>query len=102
MKNSKININWYFLIAGLLIIYPVLFNVDFSRSNELEKLDIQLDNKIEKLKGRKSLYDYYFFTKQYKNNFIILNGVLTDNKKRELLNSIKNGQRFEIRYQRRW
>lgn len=95
VTKPKSNFNWYFLIAGSLILYFGLTSNQPTIQSSLEKITVQLDKDIINVKGRRSAVDYKFWTKEYKNQFNILDGSITRGK-HEAISDLKNGQEVEL------
>lgn len=74
MTKQKSNFNWYFLLAGILILFFGLTYNQSTNQSSLEKITVELDKDIIMVKGRRSSIDFKFWTKEYKNQFNILNG----------------------------
>lgn len=72
VTKQQSNFNWYFLLAGSLILYFGLTSNQPTIQSSLEKITVQLDKDIINVKGRRSAVDYKFWTKEYKNQFNIL------------------------------
>jgi hypothetical protein len=95
MTKHKSNFNWYFLLAGFLILYFGLTNNQSKKQLSLENIRVELYKDITNVKGRKSSIDYKFWTKEYKNQFNILNGSITRGK-HEAIADLKGGQVVEL------
>ena len=96
MTKKKSSINWYFLIAGVLILYFGLSHNKEARQNfELRSVTVQLSKDIINVKRRTSPIDYKFWTKEYKNQFNILDGSITRGK-HETIANLKEGQVIEV------
>ena len=95
MTKQKSNFNWYFLLAGILILYFGLTNNQSINQSSLEKIRVELNKDITNVKGRRSSVDYKFWTKEYKNQFNILNGSITRGKHEEIA-ELKSGQVVEL------
>ena len=95
VTKQKSNTNWYFLLAGALILYFGLTNNQSTEQSELKKLTVELHNDITNVKGRRSSVDYKFWTKEYKNQFNILNGSITRGKHQQIAD-LKGGQVVEL------
>lgn len=92
---TKQKSNWYFLLAGILILYFGLTNNQTTGQSELKKITVELYKDITNVKGRTSSVDYKFWTKEYKNQFNILNGSLTKGK-HEAIANLKGGQVVDL------
>lgn len=95
MTKQKSNLNWYFLLAGIIILYFGLSNYQTARQSELKKITVELYKDIINVKGRRSSVDYIFWTKEYKNRFNILNGSITRGK-HEAIANLKGGQVVDL------
>ncbi len=95
MTKPKSNFNWYFLLAGVLILYFGLNNNQSTDKPSLEKIRVELYKDITNVKGRKSSVDYKFWTNEYKNQFNILNGSIS-NGKHQAIADLKGGQVIEL------
>ncbi len=95
MTKQKSNFNGYFLIAGILILYFGLSNNQSTKQSELQKITVELSKDIINVKGRRSSVDYKFWTKEYKNQFNILNGSITRGKHESIAN-LKGGQIVDL------
>ena len=95
MTKQKSYFNWYFLIAGILILYFGLSNNQTTRQSELKKITVELYKNITNVKGRRSSVDYKFWTKEYKNQFNILNGSITRGK-HETVANLTGGQVVDL------
>ena len=95
MTKQKSNTNWYFLLAGALILYFGLTNNQSTEQSELRKITVELHNDITNVKGRRSSVDYKFWTKEYKNQFNILNGSIS-REKHQTIADLKCGQVVEL------
>ena len=95
MTKQKSNFNWYFLLAGILILYFGLSNNQSTNQSGLEKVTVALDKDIINVKGRRRSLDYKFWTKEYKNQFNILKGSITRGK-HEAISDLKSGQVVEL------
>jgi hypothetical protein len=93
---KKSNINWYFLILGIIILS---LSLSSTSSNDLitpsKQITIELSKDIISVKGRKSEIDYKFWTKAYQNQFNILNGSISRGK-HKLISNLKEGQKLEL------
>jgi len=96
MAKKKSSINWYFLIAGAIILY---FGLSKSKSSEQNiqsrPITVELSKDIINVKGRKSKIDYKFWTKEYQNQFNIIDGSITRGK-HESISNLKGGQKVEL------
>lgn len=95
VTKQKSNFNWYFLLAGMLILYFGLANNQSIDQSSLEKIRVELYKDITRVKGRRSSVDYKFWTKEYKNQFNILNGSITRGK-HEAIAELKGGEMVEL------
>ncbi len=95
VTKQKSKFNWYFLIAGILILYFGLSNNQSTKQSELQKITVELYKDITNVKGRRSSVDYKFWTKEYKNQFNILNGSITRGKHESIAN-LKGGQIVDL------
>lgn len=95
MKKPKSSFNWYFLLAGILTLYFGLTTNQASKQTSLEKITVELDKDIISVKGRRRHIDYKFWTKQYKNQFNILNGSITRGKD-QAISDLKSGQVVDL------
>ncbi|MVO07753.1 hypothetical protein GOQ30_01080 [Flavobacterium sp. TP390] len=95
MARQKSNLNWYFIIVGILIFYFGLTNNQETKQTELKKITVELYKDIIHVKGRKSSVDYKFWTKEYKNQFHILKGSITRGK-HDVLSRLKGGQMVDL------
>ncbi len=75
--------------------YFVLTNNLSIKHSSLEKIIVELDKDITNVKGRRSSVDYKFWTKEYKNQFNILNGSITRGKHKAIAD-LKGGQLVEL------
>lgn len=69
-------------------------NSTFDQS-ELKEITVELNKDIINVKGRRSSIDYKFWTKNYKNQFNILNGSITAGK-HEAIANLKAGQKVDL------
>jgi len=76
-------------------LYFGLTNNQSSKQSSLEKITVELDKDITNVKGRRSSVDYKFWTKEYKNQFNILNGSITRGQ-HETIADLKGGQVVEL------
>jgi hypothetical protein len=95
LTKQKSNLNWYFLLAGVLILYFSLTNNQTTSQTELKKITVELNKDIINIKGRRSNVDYEFWTREYKNQFNILNGSITRGK-HEAIANLKSGQVVDL------
>jgi len=96
MAKKKSNINWYLLIVGVVILYSGLSKSKSSGpSTESRLITVELSRDVINVKGRKSKIDYKFWTKEYQNQFNILDGSVTRGR-REAISNLKGGQEIEI------
>jgi hypothetical protein len=95
VTKQKSNFNWYFLIAGILILYSGLSNNQLTKQSELQKITVELYKDITNVKGRRGSVDYKFWTKEYKNQFNILNGSINRGKHESIAN-LKGGQIVDL------
>ena len=96
MSKKKSGLNWYWIIAGILIIYfGISRNGKVEQRNQLTKISIELSNDITNVKGRKSTIDYKFWTIEYKAQFNILKGSITRGK-HSIVSELKKGQAIEL------
>jgi hypothetical protein len=95
VTKQKSNFNWYFLIAGVLILYLGLSNNQLTKQSKLQKITVELYKDITNVKGRRSSVDYKFWTKEYKNQFNILNGSINRGKHESIAN-LKGGQIVDL------
>uniref|UniRef100_UPI00404AC662 hypothetical protein n=1 Tax=Fulvivirga sp. TaxID=1931237 RepID=UPI00404AC662 len=95
VTKQKSNFNWYFLLAGILVLYFGLTNNQSTKQSSLEKITVKLDKDITNVKGRRSSVDYKFWTKEYNNQFNILNGSITRGQ-HEAIADLKGGQVVEV------
>jgi hypothetical protein len=95
LTKQKSNSNWYFLLAGFIILYFGLTNNKSTQHSELKKLTVELYKDIANVKGRRSSVDYTFWTKEYKNQFNILDGSIARGK-HETISNLKKGQKVDL------
>ena len=96
MKKQQTNFNWYFILTGILILYFGLTNnQQINKSSSVAKITVKLDKDIINVKGRTSSIDYKIWTKEYKNQFNILNGSINRNKY-EAISELKSGQILKL------
>jgi hypothetical protein len=95
LTKQKSNSNWYFLLAGFIILYFGLTNNKTTQHSELKKLTVELYKDIANVKGRRSSVDYTFWTKEYKNQFNILDGSIARGK-HETISNLKKGQKVNL------
>ncbi|MBL7915544.1 MAG: hypothetical protein JNL49_10915 [Bacteroidia bacterium] len=95
MTKQKSNLNWYFLVVGIFILYISLTNNQTNRETELKKITVELYKDITLVKGRKSSVEYKFWTKEYNNQFNILNGSISKGK-HEAISNLKGGQLVDL------
>lgn len=96
MKKQQTNFNWYFILTGILILYFGLTNnQQINKSSNVAKITVKLDKDIINVKGRTSSIDYKIWTKEYKNQFNILNGSINRNKY-EAISELKSGQILKL------
>ncbi len=75
--------------------YFGLTNNQSTKQSSLEKITVKLDKDITNVKGRRSSVDYKFWTKEYNNQFNILNGSITRGQ-HEAIADLKGGQVVEV------
>lgn len=94
-KFKKTTFNWYYVLAGILILSFSLFNNQKTEQVELKKITVKLDKDITNVKGRRSSIDYKFWTKEYSNQFNILKGSVTTGK-HETISHLKREQEIVL------
>lgn len=100
MDRNKVTMNWYFLIAGAIILYFGLSKSKSSEQNiESRPITVELSKDIINVKGRRSKIDYKFWTKEYQNQFNILDCSITRGK-HEIISNLKGGQKVELLIQK--
>lgn len=75
--------------------YLGLTNNQSTKQSSLEKIRVELIEDITNVKGRKRAVDYKFWTKEYKNQFNILNGSVSTGK-HQAIGDLKGGQVVEL------
>jgi len=76
-------------------LYLGLSNNQLTKQSELQKITVELYKDITNVKGRRSSVDYKFWTKEYKNQFNILNGSINRGKHESIAN-LKGGQIVDL------
>ena len=95
MSAQKLELNWYFLIAGLIsLFYGLKINQKIQRS-ESKRITVELKNDITTVKGRQRAADYRFLTEEYDNQFVILKGSVTADKHEDISN-LRGGQIIDL------
>ncbi|WP_433830758.1 hypothetical protein [Flavobacterium anhuiense] len=94
MAKQKSNINWYFIIVGILILYFSLSNNLTSKKSELKEITVELESDIASAKGR-GIADYKFWTTEFKNRFVILNASVSKGKS-DAVENLKQGQKVDL------
>lgn len=87
--------NWYFLLAGVLVLYFGLSNTSIQNNSGLRVITITLSNDITNIKGHRSSTDYKFWTLKYPNSFHVLNGGISKGKHNSI-STLKKGQEIQI------
>lgn len=77
------------------MLYFGLSNNGKSKESELKKITVELEKDITIVKGSRSTSDYKFWTKNYNNQFSILNASLT-NGRHDAVESLKEGQVIDL------
>ncbi len=95
MTKNKSNINWYFILAGVLALYVGLSNNQTRKQTDLRIITVELSKDIINVKGRRSSIDYKFWTKECRNQFTILNGSISRGK-HEAISNLKSGQKVDV------
>ncbi len=95
MTKQKSNLNWYFILAGVLALYFGLSNNQTASQPGLKKISVELYKNIVNVKGRRSSVDLKFWTKEYKCQFNILNGSITRGK-HEAIANLKSGYHVDL------
>jgi hypothetical protein len=95
MAKNKSSLNWYLLIAGILVLYSGLSNKTSQSSSRLRMITVELSEDIINIKGRRTSSDYKFWANKYPNQFNILNGSISRGK-REPISNLKKGQEIQI------
>ncbi|MFB9077504.1 hypothetical protein ACFFLS_18570 [Flavobacterium procerum] len=95
MAKQKSSINWYFLLIGIIMLYLSLPDSNTSQQPELKKITVELFKDITTVKGSRSSVDYKLWTKNYNNQFNILNGSVTRGKN-EAIENLKAGQIVDL------
>lgn len=95
MNNKKPKLNWYFLIAGTLILYFGLTTNQTKEQIELKKISVELNKEIINVKGRRKTVDYRFWVREYKNRFVILNGSISGGK-HEKISNLNGGELLDV------
>lgn len=96
MAKKKSNTNWYFLIAGAFLLYLGLSKNKSSIINTPSKsIIVELSKDIVNVKGYTNKIDYKFWTKEYPNQFNILDGSISRGG-HESISNLKGGQKVEI------
>jgi hypothetical protein len=93
---KKPHFNWYFVLAGSLILY---FGISaYNRAERVHsttRLSVEFSTDVINVGGRREYRDYKFFTKEYKCQFIFLNGSISRNRHKDI-SELKSGQKAEI------
>ncbi|MBK6962503.1 MAG: hypothetical protein IPH20_00870 [Bacteroidales bacterium] len=93
-KNS--HFNWYFVLAGALILYFGITSYNRSEGvHSINLLSVELSTDMMRVGGRRAFRDYKFFTKEYKCQFIFLSGSISRNRHKDI-SELKSGQKAEI------
>ena len=97
MAKKKLSLNWYFLIVGAILLYIGLSsNKNSERVTHLRTITVELSKDIINVKGRHNRrIDYKFWTKEYANQFNILDGTITRGKSKPISN-LKGGDKVEL------
>jgi len=94
LAKKKSNLNWYFILVGILMLYFGLSNNAISKKSELQEITVELQKDIVSAKGRGTA-DYKFWTTNFKNRFNILNASVSKRKKGAVEN-LKKGQKVDL------
>lgn len=95
-KKKKSYFNWYFVLAGVLILYfGITRNVQEDSLNLVSEINAELSADMINIKGRRKSVDYKFWTKEYKSQFIILNGSVTRGRHSEV-SELKKGKKIRL------
>ncbi|MGE5456886.1 MAG: hypothetical protein ACM3RX_00875 [Methanococcaceae archaeon] len=94
MKRNKSDINWYFVIAGVLVLYFGLSGRQITES-EINKITVSLSEDIINVNGRRNPTDFSLRTKEYKNRFDILNGSIPHGRYEDISN-LRSGQVVDL------
>ena len=97
MGKKKFYINWYWLIAGILILYFNLSRFSISKKDigNLDVITVNLDKDIININSRESGIEYKFRTQQYKAQFNILKGSIS-NVQRNDISELKKGEQIDL------
>ena len=96
MVKKKSKVNWAFIIVGVFFLFGSYRLYDaLPDSGSSKTLTVELSNDIKNIKGRRGTKDFKFWTREYPNQFTILKGSIS-NDKRSYIARLKSGQKIEI------